>query len=258
MCEATGEDLQWLLTGVAARSTVVISGTRSRHQELLTKLARLLDERPEHAARVEAFVDLLFRGEQAQKEIARQLPLPPLGDLIPIFEATELPLALPEVGDDGSGDGFPLIVRGDGSQVARREPARLAEPASDYEASAFRPVELVSLATDDGGTPRQFVLSKDIADCFPGAFGVRLHDDAMSPMFRAGDAVLVAVGTKPKVGHPVLCRVKDDPAVRCRVWLGEKDGATRLGRLADGDLEHVAAASVCWSLEVLYRLTAAA
>jgi len=58
MCELTGEDLQWLLTGVAARGTVVISGTRGRHQDFLTRLARLLDEKPTLAAPLEAFVEL--------------------------------------------------------------------------------------------------------------------------------------------------------------------------------------------------------
>lgn len=103
MCEATGEDLQWLLTGVAARRTMVIAGTRGRHQDLLARLARLLDERPQLAAPVEAFVDLLTQGEPAHAEEAPALPGPSHQHLVPILEPQELPRTLPAEADTSSG-----------------------------------------------------------------------------------------------------------------------------------------------------------
>ena len=251
MCEATGEDLQWLLTGVASRGTVVISQARTRHQDLLTRLAQLLDEKPTLAAPVEAFVDLLVTGETAEAGIARRLPTPTPRDLIPIFEDTNLPLHLPT--KDAP---FALAPSFSNASVSLRQTVSLAEPAGRYEPDALRPIEVLTLRAEDGAD-QQCVCSAEIAGCFPDMFAVRLHDDTMAPMFGDGDAALASPGSVARIGRPALCRLADDPRVRCRIWLGEDETGVNLGRLADGAMEHVERANVSWSLEVLYRLAAA-
>ena len=252
MCETTGEDLRWLLTGRPGRGTVVISQARTRHQELLTKLARLLDERPTLAAKLEAFVDLLVGDPRVDAGVGRQLPFSSPSDLIPIFDSDGLPLQMPEEGEAVLQLALPLPD----AAVARREAAGLAEPASRYEAGMFRPVETITLQPA-AGPVREWMSSRQIAKCFPGMFGTRLHDDAMKPMFGTGDGVLVSVGSGPKIGHPVLCRLAGEGGARCRIWLGADQASVNLGRLADGEVERVDRVSVCWSLEVLYRLAAA-
>lgn len=256
ICEVTGEDLQWLLTGVSGRGTVVIAGTRGRHQDLLARLARLLDERPQVAAPVEAFLDLLARTPLPQPAPAPVLPPARHDHLIPIFDPEELPAAWTTPTDDAPGP-FPLALPHGDLSVAAQTAVEVAEPAMDYPAAALRTVELLTLDTADGR--RQCcVRSAEIASCFPHALGVRLPDASMVPMFAAGDAVLVAVGVEAKVGRPAVCRVTDQPNVRCRIWLGEDEGVVRLGRLADAECELVPREHVLWSLEVLYRLARAA
>ncbi len=257
MCELTGEDLQWLLVGVPARGTVLISGARARHQELLARLARLLDERPALAAPVEAFIDLLIRGEQARAAEVRQLPHLPPQDWIPIFEPDELPLSLEDNAAVAAGGGFPLLPVGSLIDDGRRESACLAEPAGEYPAASLRSIEVIS-QSGASGRARQYVQCCEVATCFARMFGVRLDDDAMSPMFQRGDAVLAAVGAGPRVGRPALCRLSQEPVVRCRVWLGLHDEALNLGRFSDGEIERVEPAEVRWALEALYRLSWAA
>jgi transcriptional regulator with XRE-family HTH domain len=173
ICEITGEDLQWLLTGVAGRGTVVIAGTRGRHRDLLARLARLLDEQPQMAAPLEAFVDLLARSA-LPREAAAALPGPDVEHLIPIFEPDELPmtLATDEGGKAGPFDLAPL--RADLEPTAR-EAIAVAEPAMQYPAEALRATELLTVAAD--GKSRQYLRSAEIARCFPGVFGVRLRDE---------------------------------------------------------------------------------
>ena len=89
-----------------------------------------------------------------------------------------------------------------------------------------------------------------------GAFGVRLADDTMKPMFLNGDAVLVAVGAEPQIGRPALCKLANERGARCRIWLGQDETHVHLGRLTDGEQEDVARQTLAWSLEVLYRLAA--
>ncbi len=78
-------------------------------------------------------------------------------------------------------------------------------------------------------------------------------------MFAPGDGLLVMPGVGPKVGKPALCRLdRDEPTVRCRIWLGEEGHVVHLGRLTDGETEPVPRDSLLWSLEVLYRVALAA
>lgn len=256
ICEVTGEDLQWLLTGVAARGTVVISGTRGRHQDLLARLARLLDEHPELAAPVEAFVSLLAGTPPGRAANVPALPVQSVEYLIPVFEAEELPLALATTPEDAPGPFDLAPYRGDAEAIERIS-VTLTEPAMSYAPEAFRKAELLTLRAPEG-RPRRCLHSAEIACCFPNAFGVRLADESMAPMFAADDAVLVAVGVGPKVGQPALCRVADEAGVRCRIWLGDDEGLVRLGRIADGECEQVPRDKLLWSLEVLYRLARAA
>ena len=255
MCEATGEDLQWLLTGCASRGTMVISGARHRHSEFLARVANFLAEKPHLAAPLEAFTDLLIRGEEARGTAVPELPSPEIDNLIRIFEMHEVPESLPAPGEpDRSG-----LVPTDESAPSRSAAAHvLYEPAMTYPPESARPVGLVEFPAVGGGRPRVCVESADILRCFPDAFGVRMADDTMAPMFHSGDAAVVAAGSPARVGRPSICRLAGEPCARCRIWLGQTEGQIHLGRLADGEMEQVPPDQVQWALEALFRLAAAA
>lgn len=257
MCELTGEDLQWLLTGVSGRGTVVISGTRSRHQDLLARIARALDARPELATPLEAFVDLLLRGEAARSGARPALPAVAPDELIPVFDPDEWPDELPD--PDGPGGCrvlAPLPAEQELAAVERIE-ARLAEPALEYEPHALRAVTLLALPEPAGRLSR-FIHSRDLARCFPAAFGVQVEDEAMRPMFAPGDVLISAPGAEPTVGQPALCKFAERGQDRCRIWLGQDETNVHLGRVADGGHEQVPRAALRWSREVLYRVAQAA
>ncbi|RMF82169.1 MAG: hypothetical protein D6744_06305 [Planctomycetota bacterium] len=250
MCELTGEDLQWLLTGVASRSTMVIAGARPRHQELIGRIAQSLNERPELAAPLEAFFDLLTSGpRETTGEQALPAPADFASDLIPILDASELPSQLPA--PDARGEpSHPLTRPASATLLTPPEPARLVEPGSDV-AGAQRSIALVTSADSS----RRFVRSAELAGCFPHAFGVTIQDDAMRPMINPGDALIVSVDAPSVVGRPALCRTHSEPHIRCRVWLGCEGRTARLGRLRDHGVDEVAVSEIDWSLEVLYYVT---
>jgi hypothetical protein len=254
MCELTGEDLQWLLTGVAGRGTIVISGTRGRHQELIGRLAHLLDDHPELAAPVEAFVELLHQGERARTESPAALPAPRPGYPIPLYEPTEVPLQVPLLPLTSGGP----LERTRFSEAHMAEPIAiaLAEPSLRYEGDALHQAQLITIA--ESGSPRHILQSGDLTAYFAQAFGMWIRDDTMAPMFQPGDAVVVAPDTGPRVGRPALLRVADEPAARCRIWLGGDDQVVHLGRVSDGQTETIARPGLRWTLEVLFRAARAA
>ncbi|MFQ5805143.1 MAG: helix-turn-helix domain-containing protein [Phycisphaerae bacterium] len=257
MCELTGEDLQWLLTGRAARGAVVISGARRRHQHLLTQIARALDARPGLAAPLEAFLGLLLRGEDARQQAAPSLPTPAPTELIPLFGRNEWPDELPDPDGPGGGRQLAPILPQEPLTNAERVSASLAEPAMEYDRAALHDVTVLALP-DATGPARRFVQSGEVARCFPMVFGVVLDDETMEPMFLAGDSLLVAVGVEARIGRPALCKFADRADDRCRVWLGEDEKHVHLGRVSDGQHEQMPRAQLRWSLEVLYRVAQAA
>lgn len=258
ICEATGEDLQWLLTGVASRSTMVISGSRGRHQELLAKIAQTLETNPALVRPIEAFVDLLTTDAPL-----RPRPLPPgPRRLIPIF----LPESLPEQFDFDPQAGVAAapalnaLVTASAASYAggRAVDATLVEPADEDAGASAKSVQIVLAAGENRVGVGRYIECDELAECLPGVLGVEVCDDAMKPMFATGDAIIVALACNAKLGGPALCRIAGEAKPRCRVWLGDDGREVRLGRVSDGQLELVEHSRLLWSYEVIYRVRTAA
>jgi hypothetical protein len=223
---------------------------------LLTQLATLLEQRPELASPVEAFVDLLVRGERARGPQRPALPPPKREHLLPILATNELPMTLsPE--DGGGRPPADLALFLEAHNEVRRTSLALAEPALVYPAEAGQIADLLT-TVDAEGSERGAVLSPAVATCFPDAFGWQVPDDTMSPMFAAGDTIIVSPTAAAKIGRPALCHLTAAGGARCRIWLGEDGTTVNCGRLADGETERLERATLGWSLEVLYRLARAA
>lgn len=260
LCEVTGEDLQWLLTGVASRGTVVISQARGRHQQLLARLAASLEARPELAGPVEAFVDLLLH-EPEHMSTAPVLEAPPIRGLIPIFEPDAGPPQLP--GRDEDVGMYPLESFYHQSAALRRMTALLSEPHAPE--TQPRPVALLQLAegipfenTAVHG-PRLCLESETLAAAFPGIFGLWIRDAAMQPTFEPGQAVLATPGRPNQIGLPVVTAIGDHTRLICRYWLGaDQQNNIQLGRLCDGATETYLAQDVLWTAPVQFQLKLAA
>ncbi|MBK8915189.1 MAG: helix-turn-helix transcriptional regulator [Phycisphaerales bacterium] len=294
-CALTGEDLQWLLTGVAARGAVVVTGARERHRVLLARVAQLVDSRPQLAGAIEAFLSLL---EESQSRFP-QRALPSTGKQggdahesadakpaarIPIFDPHQLPEALPlntpllpvPTASGGRGRSVTRVAPAASGRTPRSRPraARgspgLLSAASADSVHQARPARVYSL---DG--PAQSICSAlihepaaeyecagflecpRIGELMPTAFGVRITTDDMRPLLLPGDVAVAAPGIAPELGAAALCRMADGEA-RCRIWLGRADGSVYMGCAADGRSESAEEASMCWAVSVLFRVTAAA
>lgn len=253
ICEITGEDLQWLLTGVPSRGTVVISGARSRHQTLIARIASALDTNPAYAAPIEAFVELLTSGPNDRGTRTLRRLAPPAEELIPVLESIE---ELEEIVN------MTNALRPAQSTALASTPeyeatqARLAAPSSEYADEDFQQVSFLRARGANGET-RLFVHAPAVTLLTPELVGVRPSIDGMTPMFQTGDTLLVAPKTPAALGAAALVKIDSEPQPRCRIWMGEASRVVTLGRVADGEAEQVDLARVRWSLEILYRIAAA-
>lgn len=251
ICEQTGEDLQWLLTGVAARGTVVISNAPHRHQELVVRIASLLEQRPELASPIAAFVDVVAE-QPAQGRSPAALPPSEAATYMPVFRLAELPDEWP--GPNGPGGGYPLVLSAADLQAAPTQAIVLHEPALEYSGAAQVPAARGLL--EAGGGRWIGLSSPGVQNLFPGSFAVALDDESMAPMLHAGEAVIITPGTEPQLGKPTVVKLVDAPGC-CRVWLGAQADTVLLGRISDGQTEQVPRRRIRWAWEVLYRAAAA-
>jgi hypothetical protein len=248
MCEVTGEELQWLLTGTSPRRTMVISSTGSRNSEVLVRTARLLEQRPELARPIDAFLDLLDRQVESPKRLPAPRARPAANDeWIPILDPGELSDALPLRIAASRAPAAPLNLPQHGRPM-------ISEPTLHVDESLLEEAQVATRSTGQHRR-RLYLRCPMISTQHRGAFAVRLTDNLMSPMFESGDAAISAPKVPPRVGSPVLCKVTAEPGVRCRVWLGERSGRMHLGRLADGRHESLQRGALRWLLGVLFRLS---
>ncbi len=246
MCEVTGEDLQWLLTGVASRGTMVITGALDRHQALLARVARMIASQPERANAIEAFVELLEMGDAGRA--APELPRP-AGDPIPILAWDALPLERGALAEAVRQSRAALPPSG---AVRASAPATLAEPTARPTAERACAVECAG----SGAWRRELVRCGELEALPSDSFAVRVPNDDAAPLVMADDVVIVVPVDEPRVGHPALCRLESGPVVG--VWLGREGGAVLLGRLCDGEERRIPDAGVRWLGAVAYRVRLAA
>lgn len=252
LCELTGEDLQWLLTGVASRGTVVISQARGRHQQLLARLADTLENQPELAGPIESFIELLLHDPSAAQDHPALPGARPQG-FIPIFEPDAGLMQLPSPDDPHTLDRFRHSP-----ERLQSNPALLMEP-EDPDA-APRTVSLVHLSEElEGGTNGVCVQSEALAEAFPGMFGLWIRDDSMNPNFASGEIVLAVPGRQNQLGAPVVLSVGRSPRLVCRCWLGtDDDQNVQLGRFCDGGTELYPPGDVHWTSPVQFHIKPAA
>lgn len=254
LCELTGEDLQWLLTGIASRGTVVISQARGRHQQLLARLASALEARPELAGPVESFIDLLLHEPETKLE-ALEEAAPAVRGLIPIFEPDSGPRQLPS--RDDSAGAYELERFQQLSTPFTRTTGSLIEPHS--EESLSRPVSMLTLPAEENSALNQCLESETLAAAFPGIFGLWIRDEAMLPTFEPGQAVLAVPGRPAQIGFPVVCAIGNETRMICRYWLGsDNDNNIQFGRLSDGGTESYSAQEVRWTAPVQFQFKRAA
>lgn len=241
MCELTGEDLQWLLTGVAARGTVVISGARGRHQQLLGRVAELLERRPSTANAIEAFLALL----DARVTPPQLPPAPPRGarGQIPILDAEELPEFAP-------------------TEAWLEEVSALSPPEAPHQMRLLPALQTDAPPLSAASTPVMLLALRRSLDgpalrlSFERLFGVRTHGLTGSVPQQRGEIALASAAAEPELGHPVLCRCAAAPIARAGVWLGGDARELRLG-LADGSRIALPAADVLWTAPIVFWLEAA-
>ncbi len=231
ICDLTGADIHWLLTGSykAAQAHQAAGGLS---MELTTKLKMLLQRSPESAEAITAFIELLSEKKHVEKKLASKtlLPKPDRPGWIPIIGRTAAGLLhfwqqtnLPKP-EDAIVELDQLVEKYTGRAITASASGTLAldlhVPPLLTELKT-RTANLIRLSaqTDDSaaGGVVQFIECRQIYELFCDSFALQIDGDSMSPRINDTDIVILSPSVPAAQGHVAVAKVQDQIGVTCKL-----------------------------------------
>ena len=290
ICELTGADIGWLLTGKSAGK---IEGTgKPLPKALNDRIATLLDRDSSVVEALNAFVDLLEKKTQTERTLSDSqevLPESPEAlleskealpdsqealvdsqeqrDLLPILGSTAAGMVhfwnraggkLPGVTELGQLIDKHQRILSEAGRAEQNQP-RLNKIAIDSAMThAPQPdnnqVSLIQLTEVGEDGICEFVACRQISQLYPDAFGLRVDGDSMAPRIGDGDIVIVSPSVAPRNGTAAVVQLRDQIGVTCKIIRRQNDKIHLIPANEKFDIKIYNEEKLDWALAVLWRI----
>jgi transcriptional regulator with XRE-family HTH domain len=262
ICEVTGADLQWLLTGQSAGKSFAFGENFGPMQ----KLNDLFANNPEMTGAVLAFIELLCEKKGIEKKfhIAETVTLKPerpgwipvLGrtaaGIIHFWDQTLLPepkQAITELDE--------LVTKHIGKAIIGSTNGTVS---IDFQARPLvenlknRQVNIIKLAGLEEEQIVEFVQCEDIHNLFPDSFALQIDGDSMSPRINDGDIVILSPSVPAAQGQIGIVRIANQIGVTCKL-LRTTENETHLIPINERyEPKVVSKKDLLWALAVLCHI----
>ena len=272
ICEVTGADLEWLLTGSSSPSKFAFTPNTT----LLRKLDALLTENPELSEPVLAFVELLCekKGFEDQFHSGLGAPAispgqisssgPPRPGWIPVLGRTAAGMVhfwdsqtLPEPGqavtelDELVKEhiGKAIIGSVDGTVSIDLQVRALIDGLENPEAN------LIQVSGREADNIVEFVHCEQIHTLFPDSFALHIDGDSMSPRINDGDVVILSPSVPAAQGHIAVVRLANQIGVTCKLIRMTGTGIHLIPINERYETKVVAEEELLWALAVLCHIS---
>jgi len=260
MAELANVDLRWLITGQAGEVAV------EPGHPVVQRAAAMLAERPDAAAALAAFLDLLagsMKFPQKAGPAAEGKTASP-GDAEAQVDAVAEEAWIPILGRTAAGVPHFWADRGEsagvatlGELIARHagRSARSVLPATAAGQEKLGPelVQLVTLSAPSGAGdgPVEFVAAASIKRRYGNAFAVRVDGESMRPEIRHGDVVVLSPSVAAVEGRAAVVQLAGQIGVTCKLYRRAGDVVHLVAINEQFPPQTFEAASVVWALRVL-------
>ncbi|MBT3200896.1 MAG: LexA family transcriptional regulator [Phycisphaerales bacterium] len=256
-------DLHWLLTGRSGPDGAPID------HPILQRAAEMLDGKPDAAAPLAAFLELLEsslgfpskQGEEAQLEpdpdpprpapAPRSQPADPRAAWIPVLgrSAAGIPRFWSDQDESAGVTTLDELIERNALNPDRQ--VRTATAATETDQA---PVELITLNEPDSGDVVSFVAAPGVKAIYPNAFALRIDGESMQPDIRHGDLVILSPSVNASDGKAAVVQLDGQIGVTCKLF--RRDGNTIHLVPINDELapQTYPAASLSWALRVLARV----
>jgi len=265
ICEVTGADLEWLLTG----RPPLVNEKRfafGSNASLLQRLDDLFTDNPELTEAVSAFVELLCEKKGIEKQL-RATVLPPKSDRpgwIPVLGRTAAGMVhfwdqeiLPEPKQAVTEldqlvkkhIGKSIVGSVDGTLSVDLQAQALLDGAKESRAN------LIQVCGQEAGEIVEFIQCDQIHKLFPDSFALLIDGDSMSPRINDGDIVILSPSVPAAQGHIAVARVARQIGVTCKLIRTTESGVHLIPINEKYETKVVAKKDLLWALAVLCHIS---
>ena len=262
ICEVTGTDLEWLLTGRSAEKRFP-SGANSG---LLQKLDDLLTNSPELAGPVLAFIELLCEKKGIEKELHSKVQLakpegpgwiPVLGrtaaGMVHFWDQTFLPepkQAVTELEELVKKHiGKAIIGSVDGTVSVDLQAIALVDGLKQQQ------VNLIQISGQGPEQIVEFVQCEEIHKLFPDSFALQVDGDSMSPRINDRNIVILTPSVPAAQGQICIARIANQIGVTCKLIRTTEQGVHLIPINERYETKVVAKKDLLWALAVLCHIS---
>jgi len=261
ICEVTGTDLEWLLTGSSTEKKFP-SGANSG---LLQKLDELLTNSPELTEAVLAFIELLCEKKGIEKELYSkvQLAKPERPGWIPVLGRTAAGIVhfwdqtfLPEP-KQAVTELEELVKKHIGKAIIGSIDGRVSV---DLQARALvdglkqQEVNLIQISGQGPEQIVEFVQCEEIHKLFPDSFALQVDGDSMSPRINDGNIVILSPSVPAAQGQIGIARIANQIGVTCKLIRTTEQGVHLIPINERYETKVVAKKDLLWALAVLCHI----
>jgi transcriptional regulator with XRE-family HTH domain len=288
ICELTGADLNWLLTGRSAEKKHIIEPENfafasnkedmAPNISLLRKLNTFLAQNPDLAEPVTAFIELLCEKKGIEKEIhpgvfhagtsaAKISPsepsasrpgwIPVLGrtaaGMVHFWNQTVLPeprQAVTELDELVKKHiGKTIINSADGTVSIDLQARVLVDSLKRRQAN------LIRVGEEQEDRIVEFVECEEIYKLFPDSFALQIDGDSMSPRINDGDIVILSPSVPAAQGHIAIIRLANQIGVTCKLIRTTENAVHLIPINERYETKVVAKKDLLWALAVLCHIS---
>jgi len=270
ICEITGADLEWLLTGHSSQK----KSSSGPNTELLRRLDKLLTENPEMSEVVSAFVELLCEKRGLEAQLHARVPppgsarpgwIPVLGrtaaGIVHFWDQELLPepkQAVTELDEIVKKHlGKEIVGSADGTISVDLQAKALLENVKENRANLIQVCGQPpngSVGGRQSGEIVEFVQCEQLHRLFPDSFGLRIDGDSMSPRINDGDIVILSPSVPAAQGHIAVARIANQIGVTCKLVRTTESGVHLIPINEKYDTKVVAKKDLLWALAVLCHI----
>ena len=254
IADVAGVDLRWLLTGQAGTPAVPPG------HPVVRRAASLLAQRPDAAAALAAFLDILA-GTFAFPESEVPSPAPAAAPSPEVAARAWIPI----MGRSAAGVPHFWSSRDDAAGVTMlddliaRHAGCKAQHVARAEATAEEPgetavVQIITLRRPDDEGVVEFLAAEAVKRAYPDAFALRIDGDSMAPDIRHGDVVILSPSTPAADGRPAVVQLDRQIGVTCKLFRHTGSHVHLIPINEQVPPLAIAADHVVWALRVLARV----
>ena len=262
ICQVTGADLEWLISG-SSTERIFPSGPNGG---LLQKLDDLLTTNPELAEPILAFIEFLCEKKGIEKEFQSEAHLagPEHPGWIPVLGRTaagivhfwdqtfppEPKQAVTELDD--------LVQKHIGKAIIGSVDGKVSV---DLQARALvdsvkrQDVNLIQISGQEPEQIVEFVQCEEIYKLFPDSFALQVDGDSMSPRINDGDIVILSPSVPAAQGQIGIARITNQIGVTCKLIRTTEQGVHLIPINERYETKVVDKNVLLWALAVLCHIS---